>query len=218
MAELKKILFAFEAAEISDEIAPWVELWARRFEAELQLLPVAPELEYLHSPYSPSPQRFDHEEERKPGRVRYAKEKTDRVARRPRRPLGRRQAPHHTGGKVLVPTGEAFQKWNLFRLDRQERLFFCGSGILPRFYRGWKPHPLIKGLYLIDRELADIERTEKAEWDKIRAEFILTITEPESAHQSAAARIDVPVEGSPKATGETQTQKAPQKQQEAARG
>ena len=65
MAELKKILFAFETAEISDQIAPWVELLARRFEAELQLLHVVPEVEYLHSPYSPSLQRFDHEEELK---------------------------------------------------------------------------------------------------------------------------------------------------------
>lgn len=65
MAELKKILFAFETAEISDEIAPWVELLGSRFDAEVQLLHVVPGLEYLHSPYSPSPQLFDHEEELK---------------------------------------------------------------------------------------------------------------------------------------------------------
>jgi nucleotide-binding universal stress UspA family protein len=62
MAELKKILFAFEAAEISDEIAPWVELLASRFDAEVQLLHVVPALDYFHTPYSSSPQHLDNEE------------------------------------------------------------------------------------------------------------------------------------------------------------
>lgn len=65
MAELKKILFAFEAAKISDEIAPWVELLGERFGAEVQLLHVVPEMDYFHTPYSPSPQRLDNEEDLK---------------------------------------------------------------------------------------------------------------------------------------------------------
>jgi DNA repair exonuclease SbcCD ATPase subunit len=63
----------------------------------------------------------------------------------------------------------------------------------------------------IDQELADIESTEKAEWDKIRAELNMAINELESAYQSAAQRLDVPVEGDAGA-GETRTPTAPQKQ------
>lgn len=70
----------------------------------------------------------------------------------------------------------------------------------------------------IDQELTNLERTEKTEWDKIRAELNMAINELESAYQSAAARLDVPVKGSPKAAGETQTSTAPQKQKEATGG
>ena len=65
MADLKKIMFASETAEVSDEIAPWVELLGSRFDAKAQLLHVVPKLNYLHSPYSASPQLFDPEENRK---------------------------------------------------------------------------------------------------------------------------------------------------------
>ena len=63
MAEIKKILFAFELADISTEVAAWAELMGLRFDAEIHLLHVIPDLEYFHTPYAAPPQRFNDEEE-----------------------------------------------------------------------------------------------------------------------------------------------------------
>ena len=60
----------------------------------------------------------------------------------------------------------------------------------------------------IDQELTGIERAEKAEWDKIRDELGMALKELETAYRSAAARLDIPIEGGPgsPAAGREQTE------------
>jgi nucleotide-binding universal stress UspA family protein len=62
MAEIKRILFALELADISKEIAPWVALLGERFGAEVHVLHVVPEMEYYGVAYAISPKVFDDRE------------------------------------------------------------------------------------------------------------------------------------------------------------
>jgi nucleotide-binding universal stress UspA family protein len=55
MAEIRKILFALELADISSEIVPWVNLMAGKFAAEVHLLHVVPEVAYTGFPYAVAP-------------------------------------------------------------------------------------------------------------------------------------------------------------------
>jgi nucleotide-binding universal stress UspA family protein len=59
MAEVTRILFAYEIAEISEEMAPWVNALARAFQAEVHVLHVVPELDYYGVPYALPPSRLD---------------------------------------------------------------------------------------------------------------------------------------------------------------
>ncbi|RJR51299.1 MAG: universal stress protein [Desulfobacteraceae bacterium] len=63
MAEIKKILFAYEIAEISDDMAPWVELLAKSHGAEVLVLHVVPEMDYYGVPYALPPSRLDDQKE-----------------------------------------------------------------------------------------------------------------------------------------------------------
>jgi nucleotide-binding universal stress UspA family protein len=63
MAEIKKILFAYEIAEISDDMASWVEVMAKPFDAEVYVLHVVPEMDYYGVPYALPPSRLDDQKE-----------------------------------------------------------------------------------------------------------------------------------------------------------
>lgn len=63
MAEIEKILFAYEFAGISQEMAPWVELMCKGFDAEVHVLHVVPEIDYYQVPYAIPPSRLDDQEE-----------------------------------------------------------------------------------------------------------------------------------------------------------
>jgi nucleotide-binding universal stress UspA family protein len=62
MAEVKKILFALELADISKEVAPWVALMGEKFGAEIHVLHVVPEMDYYGVAYALSPRVFDDQE------------------------------------------------------------------------------------------------------------------------------------------------------------
>lgn len=53
MKEIGKILFPVDLSEVSPKIAPWVLDFAERFDAEIHLLFVVRNLEYLSSVYVP---------------------------------------------------------------------------------------------------------------------------------------------------------------------
>ena len=53
MKEFGKILFPVDPSEVSPKIAPWVVHFAERFDAEIHLLFVVRNLEYLSSVYVP---------------------------------------------------------------------------------------------------------------------------------------------------------------------
>jgi nucleotide-binding universal stress UspA family protein len=55
MPEVEKILFALELVDISSDIVPWVNLLAEKFEAEIHLLHVVPEIAYTGFPYAVAP-------------------------------------------------------------------------------------------------------------------------------------------------------------------
>jgi nucleotide-binding universal stress UspA family protein len=61
MAEVKKILFALELVELSKEIVPWVELTVKKFNADLHILHVIPDLDYWGVAYAISPRHMDDE-------------------------------------------------------------------------------------------------------------------------------------------------------------
>lgn len=63
MAEIKTVLFAYEIAEISDEMAPWIELLAKAHGAEVLVLHIVPEMEYYGVPYALPPSRLDDQKE-----------------------------------------------------------------------------------------------------------------------------------------------------------
>ncbi|MFP3928815.1 MAG: universal stress protein [Desulfobacteraceae bacterium] len=59
MADVQKILFPMELVALSEEIAPWVELMARKFEAEIHVLHVIPDPGYWGVPYGMDPVHLD---------------------------------------------------------------------------------------------------------------------------------------------------------------
>jgi nucleotide-binding universal stress UspA family protein len=61
MAEVKKILFALELVDLSKEIVPWVELAAKKFDADLHILHVIPNLDYWGIAYAMAPWNRDDE-------------------------------------------------------------------------------------------------------------------------------------------------------------
>ncbi|MFO7784371.1 MAG: universal stress protein [Thermodesulfobacteriota bacterium] len=61
MPTVKKVLFPMELVELTREIAPWVDLTARRFEAEVHVLHVIPDPGYWGVAYAMSPSHFDDE-------------------------------------------------------------------------------------------------------------------------------------------------------------
>jgi nucleotide-binding universal stress UspA family protein len=52
MPEIKKILFALELADISADIAPWANVMAEQFQAEIVLLHAVPDMVYAAMPYA----------------------------------------------------------------------------------------------------------------------------------------------------------------------
>lgn len=55
MLEVKKILFALDLVDISTDIAPWANLMAEKFEAEIHLLHVVPDMAGVGFPYAVVP-------------------------------------------------------------------------------------------------------------------------------------------------------------------
>ena len=51
MADVKNILFALELTEISERLAPWVQLAVKKFNASLHVLHVVPSLEMWGVPF-----------------------------------------------------------------------------------------------------------------------------------------------------------------------
>ncbi len=59
MAEVKKILFAVELSSLSADIADWVNFMGDRFNVEVHVLHVVPELDYWGVAYAVSPSHLD---------------------------------------------------------------------------------------------------------------------------------------------------------------
>jgi len=59
MAQIEKILFAMELSEISDQIVEWVNLMVQRFDAEIHVQHVVPELRGIGVPYAVAPANLD---------------------------------------------------------------------------------------------------------------------------------------------------------------
>ena len=59
MAKVDKILFAMEISELSDEIADWVNLMAKQFDAEIHVQHVIPDLNFWGVPYAAPPSMLD---------------------------------------------------------------------------------------------------------------------------------------------------------------
>ncbi len=73
MPTVQKMLFPMELTEITEKIAPWVNLAAQRFEASVHVLHVIPDPGYWGVAYGISPSHLDDE----PGLIRKAQEKVD---------------------------------------------------------------------------------------------------------------------------------------------
>jgi len=59
---VKRILFAMELADITKQIAPWVDYMGRRMEADIHVIHVIPKLAYYAVPYASDPIIMDDEE------------------------------------------------------------------------------------------------------------------------------------------------------------
>lgn len=63
MAEVKRVLFPIDLSNAAREIAPWVDLMARQFNAELHMLHVVPDMDFWGVPYAVSPKVMDNQQE-----------------------------------------------------------------------------------------------------------------------------------------------------------
>lgn len=61
MPSVQKLLFPMELSELTREIAPWVNLAAKRFEAEVHVLHVIPDPGYWGVAYGIGPSHLDDE-------------------------------------------------------------------------------------------------------------------------------------------------------------
>jgi len=59
MTKVDKILFAMELSELSEEIAGWVNLMVKQFEAEIHVQHVIPDLNFWGVPYAVPPKLLD---------------------------------------------------------------------------------------------------------------------------------------------------------------
>ncbi len=71
MPNVQKILFPMELSELTNQIAPWVDLAARKFGAEIHVLHVIPDPGYWGVAYGISPSHMDDE----PTLIRKSEEK-----------------------------------------------------------------------------------------------------------------------------------------------
>lgn len=77
MASVQNILFPMELSDLSAKIAPWAELMARRFDAEIHALHVIPDPGYWGVAYGINPSHLDDE----PALIRKAEDKMEDFCR-----------------------------------------------------------------------------------------------------------------------------------------